>query len=319
MQNYCTLFNVNYLPRGLNLYHSLMKVSKNFRLFIFAFDDLTYQYLKDLKLKKVVLISLKEFEDKKLKKVKKTRTKTEYFWTCTGSTILFLFRKYKLRSCTYLDADLYFYRDPKILIEESNKSSCIISKHNYSERYDQTKTSGIYCVQFMFFKNNLIGNKILQDWRKKCINWCFNRFENGKFGDQKYLDKWPKKYNNIYVLKNLGGGVAPWNVQQYDLLNNFKFQIKKNKKLKFDLVFYHFHNLKFMNNNITYIGGYRIDKEIKEKIYNPYLKKVINIHKIIKKNKKFNNINLNENYLSGGIFLARLFKRFIFNGNFLKN
>ena len=273
MQNYCTLFNVNYLPRGLNLYHSLMKVSKNFRLFIFAFDDLTYQYLKDLKLKKVVLISLKEFEDKKLKKVKKTRTKTEYFWTCTGSTILYLFRKYKLRSCTYLDADLYFYRDPKILIEESNKSSCIISKHNYSERYDQTKTSGIYCVQFMFFKNNLIGNKILQDWRKKCINWCFNRFENGKFGDQKYLDKWPKKYNNIYVLKNLGGGVAPWNVQQYDLLNNFKFQIKKNKKLKFDLVFYHFHNLKFMNNNITYIGGYRIDKEIKEKIYNPYLKK----------------------------------------------
>lgn len=319
MQNYCTLFNVNYLPRGLNLYHSLMKVSKNFRLFIFAFDDLTYQYLKDLKLKKVVLISLKEFEDKKLKKVKKTRTKTEYFWTCTGSTILFLFRKYKLRSCTYLDADLYFYRDPKILIEESNKSSCIISKHNYSERYDQTKTSGIYCVQFMFFKNNLIGNKILQDWRKKCINWCFNRFENGKFGDQKYLDKWPKKYNNIYVLKNLGGGVAPWNVQQYDLLNNFKFQIKKNKKLKFDLVFYHFHNLKFMNNNITYIGGYRIDKEIKEKIYNPYLKKVINIHKIIKKNKNFNNINLNENYLSGGIFLVRLFKRFIFNGNFLKN
>ena len=319
MQNYCTLFNVNYLPRGLNLYHSLMKVSKNFRLFIFAFDDLTYQYLKDLKLKKVVLISLKEFEDKKLKKVKKTRTKTEYFWTCTGSTILYLFRKYKLRSCTYLDADLYFYRDPKILIDESNKSSCIISRHNYSERYDQTKTSGIYCVQFMFFKNNLIGNKILQDWRKKCINWCFNRFENGKFGDQKYLDKWPKKYNNIYVLKNLGGGVAPWNVQQYDLLNNFKFQIKKNKKLKFDLVFYHFHNLKFMNNNITYIGGYRIDKEIKEKIYNPYLKKVINIHKIIKKNKKFNNINLNENYLSGGIFLARLFKRFIFNGNFLKN
>tara|TARA_B110000027_G_C16047064_1_gene268199 strand:+ start:342 stop:536 length:195 start_codon:yes stop_codon:yes gene_type:complete len=62
MQNYCTLFNVNYLPRGLNLYHSLMKVSKNFRLFIFAFDDLTYQYLKDLKLKKVVLISLKEFK-----------------------------------------------------------------------------------------------------------------------------------------------------------------------------------------------------------------------------------------------------------------
>ena len=63
MHNYCTLFNINYLARGINLYNSIKKVSNNFRLYIFAFDDLTLNYLRDLKLKNVVIVSLLEFED----------------------------------------------------------------------------------------------------------------------------------------------------------------------------------------------------------------------------------------------------------------
>ena len=318
MQNYCTLFNISYLSRGINLYNSLIRVSKNFRLYIFAFDSITYEYLKKINLKKVIIIPLNEFEDRKIKNIKETRTLTEYFWTCTGSTVLYLFNKYNLKSCTYLDADLYFYKNPKILIEESKESSCIISKHNYSDGYDQTKTSGIYCVQFMHFKNDYLGNKILLDWRNQCIKWCFNRFEDNKFGDQKYLDIWPKKYEGVHVLNNLGGGVAPWNVQQYKVLKKLKLQIKKTH-LKFDLVFFHFHNLKFINKNTTYIGGYKIDKNIKKKIYKPYLKKMLIIHNKLKKEKNIKDINLNESYFVGGIFFIRLIKRFIFNSNFLKN
>jgi hypothetical protein len=316
MHNYCTLFNINYLARGINLYNSIKKVSNNFRLYIFAFDDLTLNYLRDLKLKNVVIVSLLEFEDIKLKNVKKKRTQTEYFWTCTGSTILYLFKKYKIKSCTYLDADLYFYKDPKVLIEEKKNTSCIITKHNYSAKYDQTNKSGIFCVQFMFFKNNKLGNKILKDWREQCIKWCFNRFEKNKFGDQKYLDNWPKKYNNIHILQHLGGGIAPWNVQQYKLLNNNKLQ-KKNNKLKFDLIFYHFHNLKFVNDEITYIGAYRISKKVRENIYIPYLKKMSFINKKIKKKEYIKNIDFNENLFSSRIFIFRLIKMILFIKNFL--
>ena len=316
MQNYCTLFNINYLSRGINLYNSIKKVSKRFKLYIFVFDDLTLNYLKNLNLRNVIIISLSEFEDIKLKKVKKKRSQTEYFWTCTGSTILYLFKKYKIKSCTYLDADLYFYKDPKILIEEKKNASCIITKHNYSTKYDQTKTSGIFCVQFMFFRNNKEGNKILNDWRTQCLKWCFNRFENNKFGDQKYLDSWPKKYKNIHILKNLGGGVAPWNVQQYKLLNNSKLS-KRSDKFNFDLIFYHFHNLKFINEHITYIGGYRISKEIIKNIYVPYIKRVRSINKKIKKKKYLGKIDFNENLFSGGIFILRLIKFFVFFKNFL--
>ena len=317
MQNYCTLFNFSYLSRGLSLYYSLKKVSKNFNLFIFTFDDLTYKFLKKKKLKNVFVISLEDFEDKKLKKIKKKRTQTEYFWTCTGSTVLYLFKKFNLKSCTYLDADLFFYRDPKILINEAKDSSCIISKHNYSKRYDQTNTSGIYCVQFMYFKNNLEGNKILSDWRKQCIKWCYNRFENGKFGDQKYLDNWPQKYNKVHILNNLGGGVAPWNVQQYKVLKNLKF-LKSSNKIKFNLIFYHFHSVKLLNKKTIYIGGYKITNNIKEKIYRPYLMKLINITKRLNKDKIFKETNFYEKYYSEGIFLFRLIKRLIMKENFLE-
>ena len=48
MYNYCTLFDSNYLTRGLAMYESLKKYSSNFHLFIFAFDSKSYDLLKKL-------------------------------------------------------------------------------------------------------------------------------------------------------------------------------------------------------------------------------------------------------------------------------
>ena len=66
MHNYCTLFDSNYLTRGLAMYESLKKYSHNFHLFIFAFDIRSYNLLKKLKLVSTTVISLKEFEDEEL-------------------------------------------------------------------------------------------------------------------------------------------------------------------------------------------------------------------------------------------------------------
>ena len=90
MYNYCTLFDSKYLSRGLAMYESLKKHSNNFHLYIFAFDDKSYEILNKLSLDKVSVISLKDFENEELLAVKPTRSKAEYCWTCTSSVIKFV-------------------------------------------------------------------------------------------------------------------------------------------------------------------------------------------------------------------------------------
>jgi len=172
MLNYCTLFDSNYSSRGLAMYRSLNENAKDFHLFIVAFDDKCYEMLLKLSLKNVTVISLTEFEDEQLLTIKSTRTPQEYCWTCTPSIILYCINKFNLKICTYIDADLLFYSDPEILIDEMGDKSVLITEHRYSPEYDQTKTSGKYCVQFVTFKKDVNGMIVLNWWRDACLDWC---------------------------------------------------------------------------------------------------------------------------------------------------
>lgn len=277
MYNYCTLFDSNYLTRGLAMYESLKLHSDCFHLYIFAFDNRSYALLKKLSLENTTIISLAEFEDDVLLALKSERTAGEYCWTCTPSIIKYSIEKFNLESCTYLDADLYFFSNPSVLIEEMDDKSILITEHRYTPEYDQSATSGIYCVQFMTFKNDVNGIKVLNWWRDSCNTWCYARHEDGKFGDQKYLDDWTTRFEGVHVLQNLGGGVAPWNIQQYKL-----------EKKPFELVFYHFHNFKFLPNGYVDLGGYRLRKADLKMLYKPYIKHLIEIKNRLN--------NLGENY-----------------------
>lgn len=270
MNYFCTLFDSNYLSRGLAMYESLSEYCNSFHLYVFAFDDLCLNILKKKELKNVTVISLSEFEDSKLLAVRPTRSIGEYCWTCTPSIIKYAIEKFDLPICTYLDADIYFFADPAVLIKEMGDKSILITEHRYTPKYDQSATSGIYCVQFMVFKNDKYGMKALNWWREACLEWCYSRYEDGKFGDQKYLDDWAARFENVHVLQHLGGGVAPWNIQQYDL-----------SEKDFDLVFYHFHALKFLENNYVELGNYRLNDLDIDNLYSPYIKKLIEIRKEI--------------------------------------
>ena len=314
MYNYCTLYDKNYLIRGLAMYESLKTYTKKFHLYVFAFDELTEKILKEMNLQNVTVISLPEFEDDELLAVKSSRTKVEYCWTCTPSVIKYCIEKFNLPSCTYIDADLYFYDDPKQLIEEMGDNSVLITPHWYTPIYDQSKTSGIYCVQFLTFKNDPEGMKVLEWWRKACIEWCYARFEDGKFGDQKYLDKWPEMFDKVHILRNKGGGVAPWNVQKYKIIENnnrlYILDLKENQI--FPLIFYHFHNLKFLNLYYVYLGNYILDKIVLYKIYFPYINHLLKLHSFLT-DKGYKEDFLMKSTLTTNKLLLKFYKINIFN------
>ena len=273
MFNFCTLFNKNYLDRGLALHHSLIEsCDESFTLYIYPFDQYTYDYLTLKKLKNVIIVAQSQFENQALLNVKTLRTSQEYCWTCTPSIIKFTIEHYRLDHCTYIDADLFFYKSPKILLDEIKINDAIlITEHDYYAPYDQSQTSGIYCVQFIMFKNNNKGMLALNWWVDKCIEWCFCRFEDNKFGDQKYLDDWPERFEGVHVLNRKEEALAPWNIQKYT----------KNELKEFP-VFFHFHSVKQIKPFQFYIGGYKIPRNAIDKLYVPYLIQLYKNRKILK-------------------------------------
>jgi SAM-dependent methyltransferase len=243
---FCTLFDVNYLPRGLVLYRSLAEECTDFRLRVFCMDEDVKQLLDRLALPRLVPISLAELEahDPALLAVKPTRTQVEYCWTATPAICLHaLEREPELDQITYLDADLMFFADPAPLFDELAGDSVLIVPHRYAPRWRHSEeTSGRFNVQFLTFKRDERGLAVLRWWHDRCIEWCYARVEDGKMGDQKYLDDWPDRFTGVHVLEHPGGGLAPWNVGRYELG-------RRNGDVFVDgrpLIFYHYHSLRLL-------------------------------------------------------------------------
>ena len=289
MLNFCTLYNSNYAAKGLALYWSLKRVCPEFMLYVFAFDDVLAEALKKMALQNIKVITLGEFEDEELLRVKPTRTAGEYCWTCSSSTIYYCLTHFDIDHCTYIDADLYFYSNPQVLIDEMGNDDVLITSHRYSPQYKSEEKAGKYCVQFMTFKNTARGMKVLEWWRKACLDWCYNRYEDGKFGDQKYLDDWPTRFEGVHELEHLGGGVAPWNMQQYMFYKKDGRVIVHEKITgnELSLVFFHFHACKCFKKGILREFFYEwegvLPKDLYDNVYKPYTKEQIRAFREMRK------------------------------------
>ncbi len=264
---YVTLFNKLYLPQGLSLFKSLEKVSNNFVLYIVCVDHETFEIIRNLNLSKVKLIPLSDYEDFSLKELKKTRTIAEYCWTLTPLVIEWVFKvNVNIKRLTYLDADIFFLNSPRPIFEEFEKSEkgVLITKHAYSPKNDYSHITGKFVVQFIIFERNK-GFQILQSWKNECINWCFDRYEEGKYGDQKYLESWPSKYpDSVHILNKESYAMGPWNIERFPYS---------------DCIFYHFHGLKILSNKELFLGNYKIPIKPYRYIYLNYakeIKKIIN-------------------------------------------
>jgi len=281
---YCTLFDSNYIDKGLVMLRSLRKHC-NAVIYVLAMDDRCAEILLKENIKDTHIIRLEEFMDDELMACKNNRSHGEFCWSCTASLILYIFDKYSEKICTYIDADLYFYSNPNILVSElleSGKSVQII-KHNFKRGLDshlQEKLSGTYCVQFNTFINNAYSKEILEEWRKLTLD--DSSIDNEEcFGDQKYLDNWPVKYKtHINIIQNMGAGVAPWNLERYSLVEGEKTGVCVDKHYEIPIIFYHFHNVTNIDKNHVNIHIYErtlfLDKKLIQKIYLPYLRKINN-------------------------------------------
>lgn len=280
MMNFCTLFDSYYIHKGIALYLSLENVTDDFHLYVMAFDKDCFNKLKSLDFKHLTVELVDDFETPELLNVKPTRSKTEYCWTCGPSIIYYFINKFNLPSITYVDADLWFLHNPQIAFDEIGKSSIAITEHFYDPNniYVRDSPAGKYCVQFMYFKNDSDGMSCLRWWRDRCIEWCYSRYEEGKCGDQKYLESFEVLFNNVHVIKNRAVPIAPWNMDVYEFMEDFK--IKYNEEVS-DIVFFHMHGVVFDNEGSLLVAKarYEISKDERTFIFLPYTELIKKIYK----------------------------------------
>jgi hypothetical protein len=262
MEHYVTIFDAGFLPQGVVLARSLAEHAGEHTLWVITVDREAENALARLELDNVRILPLAEVETASLLSVKDGRTRAEYCWTLTPFAARFVFeREPDVDRVTYLDADLWFRRSPAPIFEELERSrkTVLITEHAYAPQYESSReTSGVYRVQFLTFTR--AGETVRKWWEERCLEWCFARYENGKFGDQKYLDDWPQRFpSHVHVLEHREWALAPWNTTRFPVT---------------DAIFYHFQGLRLISPRWISIGGYPVSRNVVKEIYQPYMREI---------------------------------------------
>jgi hypothetical protein len=279
-RTFCTIFNAVYLVRGLALIESLARHCPDHRLYVFAMDETTAKVLEARADPQVTVVRQGEFEPPELLAVKPSRGLAEYFWTCTSQIVRHCLRVRGHADCTYVDADIWLMSDPEPMFAEMGSASVLLTEHRYTPRHDQAATRGTYCVQFMRFVNDADGLAALDWWCDRCIEWCYARLEEGRFGDQKYLDGWPERFKGVHVSKHVGGGVAPWNAARTDFRSvDGQVQVRDTQGQPHaqwqPLVFFHFHGmLSYSDGSLCFAFGFSLPAGAKRYVYRPYAREL---------------------------------------------
>ena len=262
-RNYVTLCDGAYAHYAHALYTSMKQHLEDFRLFVICVDEAARDKLSPWQGRDLTLLLLSDHETPELLAVKPTRNRGEYCWTLTPFSFEFVFNSHPdVEVLTYLDADLFFLSSDDRIQQEyvESQKGALITLHAYAPDYDQSKTSGKFCVQYLIFDRHK-SKDVRSDWQEKCLDWCFNRFEYGRFGDQKYLDAWPQRFNNqVHVLGALNSILAPWNATRFPYS---------------EAVIWHFHGLRLVEIDgrpqVQMDSFYRIPETTIKHVYEPYV------------------------------------------------
>jgi hypothetical protein len=269
VEHFVTLFDSKFLPMGMALHDSLRAQGFPFHLWVVCMDDLVEQQLGRIALPHLTPIPLGSLETPELLAVKPSRSRCEYCWTLTPFTFQAVFdQDDTITRVTYLDADLFFFDTPLILLRELDASErhVLITEHAYAPEYQfYFEQSGRFCVQFLTFRRSAAAQKVMRWWQERCLEWCFDLYEDGKFGDQKYLDDWQERFAaEVHVLQQTDKTLAPWNVAYTEKRANGTLAP----------VFYHFQAFRITGRNqVRLYAGYHIGPA-GMRLYDAYLKAI---------------------------------------------
>lgn len=152
----------------------------------------------------------------------------------------------------YLDPDIYVVSNLKYIWNILDSKSGVLSPHYCKiipSNYNGTTTEeellfvGVFNLGFCSFKNDKIGNKIIDWWCDRLRTSCYYDKDDALHVDQKWMDFIPAFYpDSVEICRHPGVNAAVWNLHERELMiDNDKYYIKyKDEDTAYELLFYHF-------------------------------------------------------------------------------
>jgi hypothetical protein len=214
MRHFCCYLDRNYLSRMLAMHASLRRHCPSFRLHVLALDGACAELLRRLDHPEIEVTDLATVEAAvpALLEARANRSPVEYVFTLSPVWPLHLLETGAADMVTLLDSDLWFFSDPRAVFDEIGTGSIAIVPHRFSAGLERRRKYGIYNVGWVTLRGDEAGLGCLRWWRDRCLDWCHDRVEDGRFADQGYLNDWPERFDNVVVIGNPGANLAPWNV-----------------------------------------------------------------------------------------------------------
>lgn len=271
--NFCTLYDSNYISKGIALYLSIVNHTNDFTMYVMAMDRKCEEKLKELRFPNIIVECLDDNMNYELVEAKRNRSRAEFCWTCGPYITYHFLTKYTLDSISYLDSDLMFFTSPKVIFEEFEKKNASIGLSPHFVPYNAT---GKYCVQYCYFKNDKDGLSALTWWKNECLKWCYSQIEDGKYGDQMYLDQMPKLFKNVCDIEHRGTGIAYW--------NEFAYKFRKDSVIYhgviYPFVFFHYSgfNIKLENHEVVVRECYPVKGELRGYLIKPYVSLISDVY-----------------------------------------
>ena len=264
---YCTLCDSRYLPQALAMHGSLTAHDPGAHLHLLCMDDAAFDTLTALAAPSLTPLRLADIESRysaELAGVAATRSHGEYCWTLTPWLIRWALELTDAERVTYVDADCFFYSSPQRILERFTASGAhaLLTPHAYGPEHRHLEAAGEFCVQFVSVRATERGDEILGRWAGQCAEWCYDRYEDGKFGDQKYLDEWPGRYGtDVYALDDPSLTLAPWNVEH-----------QRAVAPDAPPCMYHFHTFRWLTpHRVQLCFAYQLSPDTYRRLYRPYV------------------------------------------------
>lgn len=321
-QAICTIVAKNYLPLAFALGESISKHHPDIYFAILLSDSVDGLDLNSLPYK-VLPLDVLDISESDLMGMKFKYNVTEFSTSVKPLLFRYLF-SLDFQKVIYFDPDVYLFSDVTEIFIELEAHSIVVTPHilTCETTYTGTITEslllhvGIFNFGFIAIFNDEIGNKMIDWWENRLINFCYQDKIEALHTDQKWGDFLPVFFGkNLLISEDLGRNVAFWNlheryVYQKDGIYYVKNKIEDVGETK--LIFFHFAGFDFYGkSNLIHKNHPEYIIEDYPEIKNLYSK----YRELILKNdfEKYINLDYSFDFFSDGraitFYHRRLFRR----------